>query len=97
MDNIVQDVVKSRVKDAIGIKDDTKDESGINWAEYNFPPCIHLVHFSISELKGPVKRFVLCIYLSFITVITVLIINSKFFITNSSLNNNPNFQVHFRY
>eukprot|EP00826_Nyctotherus_ovalis_P022550 TRINITY_DN1745_c0_g2_i17.p2 TRINITY_DN1745_c0_g2~~TRINITY_DN1745_c0_g2_i17.p2 ORF type:complete len:215 (+),score=46.32 TRINITY_DN1745_c0_g2_i17:124-768(+) len=49
--------------------------SKINWNDYNFPPCIHIVHFSLAELQGPVKRFVLCIYLSFLIIIGVLIIN----------------------
>ena len=49
----------------------------INWNDYNFPPFLHLVHFSLSELQGPVKRFVLNAYLSFVIVVIVLCINRK--------------------
>ena len=47
----------------------------INWDDYNYPPCLHLIHFSLSELQGSVKRFVLQVYLSFMIIVSVLLIN----------------------
>ncbi len=52
-------------------------QSNINWSDYNYPPCLHLVHFDLSELRGTIKRFALNVYLSFVIIICVLLINSK--------------------
>ena len=65
-----------------------KPVSKINWANYNFPPCLRIVHFSISELHGALKRFVLCVYISFLIIIAVLILNSICPIMISFLYNN---------
>ena len=56
----------------------TNNATAINWNDYNFPPCLHLVHFSLGELQGSVKRFVLKVYLSYMIVLSVLLINCKF-------------------
>ena len=54
----------------------TESSSGaIDWADYNFPPLLNLMHFSLAELQGGLKRFVLNLYISYIIVIAVLIIN----------------------
>jgi len=50
-------------------------QGGINWQNYNFPPCINLVHFSLDELQGTLRRFVLCQYLNFIIIIFIQLFN----------------------
>ena len=47
----------------------------INWSEYNFPPFIHIVHFSLSELEGSIKSFVFCLYADYLIIIGILIMN----------------------
>ena len=75
MENIVQGIVESKVKGIISVNPSSKDNSGINWNDFNFPPFLGLVHFSLAELKGTLKSFVLIIYLSYLVTISVMIIN----------------------
>ena len=52
----------------------------INWEDYNFPLCLHLVHFSLTELQGSMKRYSLNVYLSYIIILCVLVTNRKLII-----------------
>ena len=47
----------------------------IDWDKYNFPPCLHLVHFSVSELEGSLRRYALLVYLSYTIMLSVLGLN----------------------
>ena len=78
--SIAKSAVEAQIKDAVAPASagSTNSSSGINWSDYNFPPCLHLVHFSLSELQGSIKRFVLNLYLSFMIIFVVLLINGKF-------------------
>ena len=49
--------------------------STINWKDINFPPFYRVVHFSLYELQGGVKRFAFKAYLGFIIILSVLLIN----------------------
>ena len=64
--------VTGAAKQVVGSEE---DNGPINWKDYNFPPCLHLVHFSLTELSGRVKRVVLNMYLSFLIVVFVLLVN----------------------
>jgi hypothetical protein len=75
--NIAGNVVEMQVRGAVDQITAPNQNSTINWNDYNYPPCLHLVHFSLSELQGTVKRFALNVYLSFIIIIVVLILNGK--------------------
>jgi len=88
MDHIVQGVVNYKIKEIIGTNPAATDSSGINWNDLNFPPCLNLVHFSLSELKGNLKRFVLIIYLSYLITVVVMLINCKLIVNISVVNNN---------
>jgi len=50
-------------------------EGRINWSNYNFPPCLHIVHFSLTELQGKLRSFVASIYLSYLILLAILFIN----------------------
>lgn len=80
--DIAQKAVEMQVRDAVGQATTTttaaNSASPINWNDYNFPPCLHLVHFSLGELQGTVKRFVLKVYLSYMIVVAVLWVNRNF-------------------
>ena len=52
--------------------------SRINWNNFNFPPLIRLAHFSVSELHGRLKRFAVIIYVSFLLIFYVQLINCNF-------------------
>ncbi len=73
---IAKKAAESRTPDLAAPPTSTTQGS-INWNEYNFPPFLRLVHFRLDELQGPVKRFVLNAYASFMIVVSVLLINSK--------------------
>eukprot|EP00826_Nyctotherus_ovalis_P010359 TRINITY_DN1273_c0_g1_i3.p1 TRINITY_DN1273_c0_g1~~TRINITY_DN1273_c0_g1_i3.p1 ORF type:complete len:122 (+),score=31.33 TRINITY_DN1273_c0_g1_i3:112-477(+) len=75
MENIVKGVAEYKINDIIGSNPEVKDTSGINWNNFNFPPCLNLVHFSLSELRGSLKSFVLLIYFSYLITIAVMVIN----------------------
>ena len=75
--NIAGNVVEVQVQGTMDQVTGTNQNSTINWNDYNYPPCLHLVHFNLSELRGSVKTFVLCLYLSFMIIVVVLILNSK--------------------
>eukprot|EP00826_Nyctotherus_ovalis_P063901 TRINITY_DN9369_c0_g1_i9.p1 TRINITY_DN9369_c0_g1~~TRINITY_DN9369_c0_g1_i9.p1 ORF type:complete len:223 (-),score=43.95 TRINITY_DN9369_c0_g1_i9:223-891(-) len=77
MEMEVQNPTNAQISDADTRPISTKKISKINWANYNFPPCVRIVHFSLSELHGALKRFVLCIYLSFLLIVAVLLTNSN--------------------
>ncbi len=47
----------------------------INWENFNFPPCLHLVHFSVGELQGSLRRYALFVYLSYTIMLSVLGLN----------------------
>ena len=47
----------------------------IHWENYNFPPCLHVVHFSLGELQGALRRHVLFVYLSYTIMLGVLGLN----------------------
>ena len=47
----------------------------INWADYNFPPFIRIVHFSLAELQGTLRRYVACLYLGYLILLGVQGIN----------------------
>ena len=51
----------------------------IDWSDYNFPPFIHIVHFSISELEGSLRRFVVCIYINYLILLGILLLNGNIF------------------
>eukprot|EP01016_Furgasonia_blochmanni_P017648 TRINITY_DN20361_c0_g1_i2.p1 TRINITY_DN20361_c0_g1~~TRINITY_DN20361_c0_g1_i2.p1 ORF type:complete len:251 (-),score=5.14 TRINITY_DN20361_c0_g1_i2:51-803(-) len=51
----------------------------INWEDFNYPPCLHLIHFSIKELQDPYKSVVKKIHYSFL----VLVYNSFINISSS--------------
>ena len=77
--NIVKNVAESQVRNAVaGITRLGSSSDGINWENYNWPCCIRLVHFSLDELQGTLKRFVLCQYLNFIIIVIVQFINRIF-------------------
>ena len=75
--NIAGNVVEMQVRGAMDQVTGTNQDSNIKWTVYNYPPCLHLVHFDLSELRGSVRTFVLCVYLSFLIIVIVLILNSK--------------------
>lgn len=54
------------------------NETVINWEDFNFPPCLNLVHFSLSELRGPLKKFVLNAYVAFLLIVMVEVCNSNY-------------------
>lgn len=54
----------------------------IYWANYNYPPCIPIVHFSLIELKGKLRSFVAYLWLSYIILLAILIINSMIWLFN---------------
>ena len=78
MDFVVRKGIESAVGGAISQATAVTGDNSkkIDWNDYNFPPCLHLVHFSLSELQGTVKRFVMNVYISFVIVVCVLLINS---------------------
>ena len=78
MDLNIPNVIGPNSSNVINQSSTGNESNNINWSDYNFPPCLHIVHFSLAELQGPIKRFVLCIYLSFLIIIGVLIINCNF-------------------
>ena len=69
----------NQTPDVITINDNSNNSSSsIDWTNLNFPPCLKLMHFSLAEIQGPVKRFVLVMYSSYLISIIVMIINCIF-------------------
>jgi len=52
-----------------------KTKSGIDWQDYNWPPMLRIVHFSLDELPDGSRKVVLKIYISFIIAFITCIIN----------------------
>lgn len=44
----------------------------INWDDYNFPPCIKVLHFSLNDFKGSERAVIKKMYVSWILLMTVL-------------------------
>ena len=57
----------------------TPSPGAIDWGHINFPPCFRVAHFSLNEVQGAVKRFALKVYISFLIIFAVLLINRKYF------------------
>jgi len=49
--------------------------SHIDWHDYNFPPLIKLIHFKLSDFEGAEKSVIKKMYISWILLIVVLILN----------------------
>eukprot|EP00826_Nyctotherus_ovalis_P056946 TRINITY_DN7774_c0_g1_i6.p1 TRINITY_DN7774_c0_g1~~TRINITY_DN7774_c0_g1_i6.p1 ORF type:complete len:108 (-),score=18.56 TRINITY_DN7774_c0_g1_i6:251-574(-) len=58
---------------------ETSLDGRINWGDYNFPPCIRMVHFSLGELQGGLRSFVARVYLTYLLLISILLINCNYF------------------
>lgn len=55
----------------------SQNNQGINWQDFNYPPCLHIIHFRLSELKKPVKTIILLLYVSFICIPAICILNCR--------------------
>lgn len=49
--------------------------SHIDWHDYNFPPCIKVIHFRLSDFNDPEKGVIRKIYISWILCLVVLSYN----------------------
>jgi len=47
----------------------------INWSDINFPFFYRIVHFNLDELTGSMKSFALKLYLHFLIIVLVVLIN----------------------
>jgi hypothetical protein len=47
----------------------------IEFTDYNYPICVKLIHFKMSELSGSVKTVVRMIYLSYLLIVIISLIN----------------------
>ncbi len=52
-----------------------QESSPIKWEEYNFPPCLRLIHFKLSELQGLVKKVVYLLYIELWLIVAILLAN----------------------
>ena len=63
-----------------------KSGGQIDWTDFNFPPCLKVVHFSVSELQQPQKGVVLVMlfqvflvgFISLVNIINNIIQSEKF-------------------
>lgn len=49
--------------------------SHIDWHDYNFPPCVKVIHFRLSDFNDPEKGVIRKIYISWILCLVVLSLN----------------------
>ena len=63
-----------------------QETSLIKWEEYNFPPCLRLIHFKISELQGLVKKVVYLLYIELWLIIAILLANCMLIIGSPLIN-----------
>lgn len=64
--------MKNKVAEALDSQSKTQP---IKWNEYNFPPLCKLVHFRLDELPYPHKAFVRLLFISFMLLPVILVIN----------------------
>ena len=67
----------------------SQNNQGINWQDFNYPPCLHIIHFRLSELKKPVKTVILLLYISFLCVPAISILNCTPSSHSSSQHHHP--------
>ena len=53
----------------------TTPNSHIDWHDYNFPPCVKVIHFRLSDFNDPEKGVIRKIYISWILCLVVLSLN----------------------
>jgi secretory carrier-associated membrane protein len=72
-------VVKTAAASLTGMKNTnivpSSHNSHIDWNDYNFPPCIKLVHFRLSDFHDNEKKVITKMYVSWILLTVVLSIN----------------------
>lgn len=49
--------------------------TNIDWHDYNFPPCLKLVHFRLSDFQDPKRGVIKKMYISWLLFLLVLSIN----------------------
>lgn len=58
------------------MKSSLKSQSNtIKWDDFNYPPLLHLIHYSSAELPDPARGLVRRIHCSFLILVLILIIN----------------------
>ncbi|CAG9324754.1 unnamed protein product [Blepharisma stoltei] len=53
----------------------SEHNSHIDWHDYNFPPCLKLIHFKLSDFQGTEKALIKKLYISWILLTVVLFKN----------------------
>jgi len=65
--------INSNIQMDIGVN--RPESTPIKWEVYNFPPCLRLIHFNLTELNGLVKKVVLLLYIQLLTVFAIVMSN----------------------
>ena len=73
--------IATRTLQRVKVEFTTQNNQGINWQDFNYPPCLHIIHFRLSELKKPVKTVVLLLYISFLCIPAICILNCTLSLT----------------
>ena len=64
------------ISNQMGIGGEPRPEpSPIKWEDYNYPPCLRLIHFNLSELQGLVKKVIYLLYIELWLIIAILLSN----------------------
>jgi hypothetical protein len=51
----------------------------IIWDDFNYPPFVRLIHYSLDELQDPIRSVVKKMHLVFLLVLVINAINRKYF------------------
>ena len=67
--------IRSNISQGLSNSFQTTQSTNIDWHDYNFPPCLKLVHFRLSDFQEPKKGVIKKMYISWLLFISVLLIN----------------------
>ena len=77
MDQFAVGAIKSNISSKVSSMKASlnNSSSAIKWDDFNYPPLLHLIHYSSAELPDSFRNKVRCIHASFLILLLVLIIN----------------------
>ncbi|CAG9313732.1 unnamed protein product [Blepharisma stoltei] len=75
MASLAMKAIGSKLSSNFSTSTISEHNSHIDWHDYNFPPCLKLIHFRLSDFQGNEKALIKKIYVSWILLTIVLSIN----------------------